>query len=150
MSSPSKRREMDVMKLMMSDYVVETPNDRLNEFSVEFHGPKESVFMRAVCGNIVVSNRGCCKISDLLNIFEVFLPQLLLYPNPSDPLNGDAASLMMKDKQQYEEKVKEYCERYAKNNSKSAGEEEESGEEDISDGQYTSSDDDEIPGHADL
>ena len=44
----------------------------------------------------------------------------------------------------------EYCERYAKNNSKSGGQEEESGEEDISDGQYTSSDDDEIPGHADL
>lgn len=43
----------------------------------------------------------------------------------------------------------EYCEHYAKNNGKSAAEEDESGEEDISDGQYTSSDD-EIPGHADL
>lgn len=45
-------------------------------------------------------------IADLLNVFEVFLPQLLLYPNPSDPLNGDAASLMMKDKKQYDQKVK--------------------------------------------
>lgn len=45
-------------------------------------------------------------IVDLLNVFEVFLPQLLLYPNPSDPLNGDAASLMMKDKKQYDQKVK--------------------------------------------
>lgn len=44
--------------------------------------------------------------TDLLNIFEVFLPQLLLYPNPSDPLNGDAASLMMKDRKQYDQKVR--------------------------------------------
>lgn len=49
---------------------------------------------------------GICSVSDLLNVFEVFLPQLLLYPNPSDPLNGDAASLMIKDKEQYEKKVK--------------------------------------------
>lgn len=27
---------------MMSDYNVETVNDGLNEFNVEFHGPKES------------------------------------------------------------------------------------------------------------
>ncbi|XP_048445858.1 ubiquitin-conjugating enzyme E2-23 kDa-like [Pyrus x bretschneideri] len=51
---------------------------------------------------------------DLLNVFEVFLPQLLLYPNPSDPLNGDAASLMKRDRKLYDQKVKEYCERHAK------------------------------------
>ncbi|CAI0455651.1 unnamed protein product [Linum tenue] len=44
--------------------------------------------------------------ADLLNVFEVFLPQLLLYPNPGDPLNADAAALMMNDKKQYEERVK--------------------------------------------
>ncbi len=35
----------------------------------------------------------------------MFLPQLLLYPNPTDPLNGEAANLMMTDKDKYEEKV---------------------------------------------
>lgn len=43
---------------------------------------------------------------DMLNIFEVFLPQLLRYPNPSDPLNGEAAALMMREPKGYEEKVK--------------------------------------------
>lgn len=43
---------------------------------------------------------------DLVNVFEVFLPQLLLYPNPSDPLNGEAAALMMRDRAAYEQKVK--------------------------------------------
>lgn len=72
----------------------------------------------------------------MVNVFEVFLPQLLLYPNPSDPLNGEAAALMMRDPTAYEQRVKgtlsftffkwmdgalyifiiwaEYCEKYAK------------------------------------
>ena len=44
--------------------------------------------------------------SDLINVFEVFLPQLLLYPNPTDPLNGEAAALMMRDKTKYEQHVR--------------------------------------------
>lgn len=42
----------------------------------------------------------------MINIFEVFLPQLLRYPNPSDPLNGEAAALLIKNAKLYEEKVK--------------------------------------------
>ncbi|KAG4378735.1 hypothetical protein AAZX31_17G089100 [Glycine max] len=183
MSSPSKRREMDVMKLMMSDYAVETINDGLNEFNVEFHGPKESLYeggvwkirvelpdaypykspsigfvnkifhpnvdelSGSVCLDVI--NQSWSPMFDLLNVFEVFLPQLLLYPNASDPLNGDAASLMMKDKKLYDQKVKEYCERYAKKENISNSTAEESGdEEDISEEESGSSDD-EIPGRAD-
>ena len=43
---------------------------------------------------------------DMINIFEVFLPQLLRYPNPSDPLNGEAAALLMREPKTYENKVK--------------------------------------------
>ena len=43
---------------------------------------------------------------DLINVFEVFLPQLLLYPNPTDPLNGEAAALLMREPEQYNKKVR--------------------------------------------
>ena len=77
MSSPSKRREMDVMKLcgaaalafpacqaspgrlarrLMSDWKVEMANDSMAEFHVEFHGPKESASRRRGCPNTPV---GC-------------------------------------------------------------------------------------------
>lgn len=42
----------------------------------------------------------------MINIFEVFLPQLLRYPNPSDPLNGEAAAMLMREPKSYEAKVK--------------------------------------------
>lgn len=42
----------------------------------------------------------------MINIFEVFLPQLLRYPNPTDPLNGEAAALLMREPAKYEAKVK--------------------------------------------
>ncbi|EUD66145.1 ubiquitin-conjugating enzyme E2 H [Plasmodium inui San Antonio 1] len=65
----------------------------------------------SVCLDVI--NQTWTPLYSLVNVFEVFLPQLLTYPNPSDPLNSDAASLLMKDKNIYEEKVKEYVKLYA-------------------------------------
>ncbi|MCO5558459.1 hypothetical protein L7F22_012042 [Adiantum nelumboides] len=181
MSSPSKRREMDVMKLMMSDYKVEMASDAITEFFVEFRGPKDSPYQSGVwkirvelpdaypykspsigfvnkiyhpnvdemSGSVCldVINQTWSPMFDLLNVFEVFLPQLLLYPNPTDPLNGEAAALMMRDHDLYKRKVKEYCETFAKPENISNEPEQDSSDEEVSE-DYLSSEE-ELAGHAD-
>ena len=57
-----------------------------------------------VCLDVI--NQTWSPMFDLINVFEVFLPQLLLYPNPTDPLNGEAAALMMREPEQYEARIR--------------------------------------------
>lgn len=57
---------------------------------------------------VIISDVLTCG-KDMINIFEVFLPQLLRYPNPNDPLNGEAAALLMRHPKEYEAKVKGGC-----------------------------------------
>ncbi|KAB5542865.1 ubiquitin-conjugating enzyme/RWD-like protein [Coniochaeta sp. 2T2.1] len=147
MSSPRRRIETDVMKMLMSDYEVTLVNDNSKEFYVKFKGPIETPFegglwkihvelpdqypykspsigfvnrifhpnidelSGSVCLDVI--NQAWSPMYDMINIFESFLPQLLRYPNPSDPLNGDAAQILMRDQNAYNEKVKDYVKRYA-------------------------------------
>lgn len=58
----------------------------------------------SVCLDVI--NQTWSPMFDMINIFEVFLPQLLRYPNAADPLNGEAAALLMRDAKGYDVKVK--------------------------------------------
>lgn len=182
MANLSKRRDIDVMKLMMRDHKVETVKDGLKEFYVEFKGPKDSPYNGGVwkihveipdaypykspsigflnriyhpnvdemSGSVCldVLNQSWSPMFDLLNIFEVFLPQLLLYPNPTDPLNGEAAALMMHDRNLYDQRVKEHSAKYAKSEVVGRKQEEESSSDEISDDEYSSCEE-EMPGRPD-
>lgn len=68
-----------------------------------FH-PNIDELSGSVCLDVI--NQTWSPMYDMVNIFEVFLPQLLRYPNPTDPLNGEAAALMMREPKGYEAKVK--------------------------------------------
>ena len=145
--SPNKRKESDLMKLMMSEHEVTVKEDSVTDFVVKFHGPKESPYEGGVWRvqvelpptypykspsigflnriyhpNIDLASGSVCldvinqtwtPMYDLRNIFETFLPQLLLYPNPTDPLNGEAAALLLREPEKYKDKVKEITQKYA-------------------------------------
>lgn len=177
MSSPRRRIETDVMKLLMSDYEVTLVNDNMQEFFVRFNGPKDTPFeggiwkvhvelpdqypykspsigfvnkifhpnidelSGSVCLDVI--NQTWSPMFDMINIFEVFLPQLLGYPNANDPLNGEAAALIMRSKEAYANRVKEYVGKYAtKEAMEATGEDSESDDEMSSVGSYDSADED--------
>lgn len=149
-SNNKKRKEKDVMKLIMSEYEVTLKDEsKMDEFSVVFYGPKDSPYEQgawkvnvllpdqypykspsigfenkiyhpnidessgSVCLDVI--NQTWSPMYELKNIFDVFLPQLLMYPNPSDPLNSSAAKLLLLDNKKYEETIREHVLKHAKN-----------------------------------
>ncbi|KAI0395270.1 ubiquitin-conjugating enzyme h [Xylariaceae sp. FL0594] len=76
-----------------------------------FH-PNIDELSGSVCLDVI--NQAWSPMYALINIFEVFLPQLLTYPNASDPLNGEAAALYLRNEKSYEIKVREYVQKYAR------------------------------------
>ncbi|KIZ07239.1 ubiquitin-conjugating enzyme E2 H [Monoraphidium neglectum] len=80
-------------------------------FVNKIYHPNVDLGAGSVCLDVI--NQTWSPMFDLINVFEVFLPQLLLYPNPTDPLNGEAAALLMRDPALYNIRVKDYVKRFA-------------------------------------
>ncbi|TGJ86314.1 hypothetical protein E0Z10_g2418 [Xylaria hypoxylon] len=192
MSSPRRRIETDVMKMLMSDYEVTLVNDNSTShpFTLEFKytmltsrvvftpfengvwkvhvelpdqypykspsigfvnrifHPNIDELSGSVCLDVI--NQTWSPMFDMINIFEVFLPQLLRYPNPADPLNGEAAALLMREPKSYDAKVKEYVQKYAsKDAADEAGAESEDDDDMSSVASFGDDDDDELAGQMD-
>lgn len=95
-----------------------------------FH-PNIDELSGSVCLDVI--NQTWSPMFDMINIFEVFLPQLLCYPNAADPLNGEAAGLLMRNKASYEARVKEYIQRFATSEAlEAAGQDDDDSESEMS------------------
>lgn len=80
-------------------------------FQTKIFHPNVDEASGSVCLDVI--NQTWSPMYDLVNIFSVFLPQLLLYPNPSDPLNGHAAALMFKEPDAYKARIREHVKKHA-------------------------------------
>ncbi|OJD34025.1 ubiquitin-conjugating enzyme h [Diplodia corticola] len=110
-----------------------------------FH-PNIDELSGSVCLDVI--NQTWSPMYDMINIFEVFLPQLLRYPNPTDPLNGEAAALLMREPKSYDAKVREYVNKFASKEAADEGDEDSDEEEEMSSvGSYESGDDEEPAGN---
>ncbi|ELQ75760.1 Ubiquitin-protein ligase [Trachipleistophora hominis] len=65
----------------------------------------------SVCLDVL--NQVWTPLYDLQTIVEVFIPQLLAYPNAMDPLNTKAAQMYLNDRDMYNKVAREYVTKYS-------------------------------------
>lgn len=83
-------------------------------FKTKIYHPNIDDRSGAICLNVI--NETWSPTYSLLNIYQMFLPQLLTYPNPDDPLNREAALYYKTNPRVYASKVKEFIVKYCEKN----------------------------------
>ena len=80
-------------------------------FLTKIYHPNVDYNSGTICLNVL--NKSWTPIYNLVHIYNIFLPQFLMYPNADDPLNIDAAELFLNNIEEFNNKVlldiKKYC-----------------------------------------
>ena len=72
-------------------------------FSTKIYHPNVDYNSGSICLNVL--NQTWTPIYNLCHIYNTFIPQLLLYPNPEDPLNTEASKLYIENRDEFNNKV---------------------------------------------
>ena len=75
-------------------------------FKNKIYHPNIDLFSGSICINVL--NNNWTPIYTVSHILEIFLPQLLTYPNPNDPINEEAAYYFLNNKKVYIDNVNKY------------------------------------------
>ena len=73
-------------------------------FINKIYHPNIDLKSGSVCLNVL--NTSWSPIYTTLHIIDTFIPQLLTYPNPDDPLNVDAANLLLEGTDRFNQFVR--------------------------------------------
>lgn len=68
-------------------------------FIGKIYHPNVDYMSGTICLNVL--NQEWTPVYNLVAIIETLLPQLLTYPNPDDPLNEEAAKLLLENPEEY-------------------------------------------------
>jgi len=79
-------------------------------FITKIYHPNIDYNSGSICLNVL--NNTWTPIYNICHIYETFLPQLLLYPNPEDPLNIKAANVYLTDINKYKTIVKKHIDEF--------------------------------------
>ena len=86
---------------ILKDYPYKSPSVG---FIDKIYHPNVDYKSGSICLNVL--NQTWTPIYNLNHIYDIFLPQLLSYPNPDDPLNESAANDFKNNIEEFKRKIK--------------------------------------------